>query len=379
MKINLVKRWAEKDSLWVVLLWLFFQAIWYIKFGARFDLEAGKYIFQADYLLEHHDLSETRFLFYFTTTAVIAFSKLIGAGLYGALAMIMLINLSCYLAFFKGLQKLFQNRLAPFLVVGFLLYFWPYQSWSFYLYTECLFYSLVLLLFAHLIRFRQLDVRFVFKLVVLLLLVVASRPLGILFILPALLFVFLKLNKRQRIVAGVAALLALVALNFVVQVVFTTTSDWSMKRALTENSIICDMPRATTNDKLDLSQHPNQLYQLFHFVTHNFSHFAGLALIRLRYFFVMTRSYYSTLHNLYLLVHLAALYGIILIGIRMLVRTFPPALLLFIGSSVLLFAAAIALQCDDYHNRFALTLTPLYITLAVWVLLPVLRKFRFLK
>jgi hypothetical protein len=180
-------------------------------------------------------------------------------------------------------------------------------------------------------------------------------------------------------VAGVVGLLAVVLLNLVVQVVFTTTPDWNMKRALTENSIICDVPRAMAATDLDLSQHPNQLYQLFYFVTHNFTHFTSLALTRLRYFFVMMRDYYSTLHNVYLVVHLLFLYGSILVGIKRLLRTFPRALLVFAFSSILLFALAIALQCDDYHNRFALTLMPIYTTLAVWVLQPLLRKFSFLK
>jgi hypothetical protein len=177
MKTSLIQRLEGNDSLLVTLLWLFFQVIWYITFGIHFELEAGKYIYEADYLLEHHQFSESRYLFYFTTTAVIAFSQVIGAGLHGALIIIMLINLACYLAFFKALKTLFQERLAPFVVVGFLLYFWPYQSWSLYLYTECLFYSLVLLLFAYLIRFRELSIRFIIKLSVLLLLLVVSRPL----------------------------------------------------------------------------------------------------------------------------------------------------------------------------------------------------------
>ncbi len=379
MRNKFLKSVITRDALPVICLWLFFQLLWFLKFGFHFDLEAGKYIYEADYLLRHGRFSESRYLFYFATTAVIAFNKVIGTGLTGALISIMLFNLLSYLIFFRALKKLFTDRLSPLLIVAFLLYFWPYQSWSVYLFTECFFYSAVLLLFSHLLRFTRLNLRFTALLGLLLLLVTVSRPLGILFILPALLFVFLQLNKRQRIIAAASALVALILLNFVVQVVFTTTPDWNMKRALTEDSIICDMPRVRSARDLQLSQHPNQLYQLFYFVTHNFSHFAGLAVTRLRYFFVMTRDYYSSFHNLYLLVHLGVLYGSILFGIRKLVRTFPPALLSFALASILLFAATIALQCDDYHNRFALTLMPFYTTLAVWVWQPMLRRLSFLK
>ena len=161
------------------------------------------------------------------------------------------------------------------------------------------------------------------------------------------------------------------------QVVFTTTPDWNMTRALTEDSIICDMPRANAASQLDLIQHPNQFYQLFYYVTHNFTHFAGLALIRLKYFFGLTRTYYSTFHNLYLVGYLVFFYGCILLGIRRIIRVLPTGINWFIFSSVFIFAATIALQCDDYHNRFFLTLTPFLVTMTVTVCWPFLKKLSF--
>jgi hypothetical protein len=169
-------------------------------------------------------------------------------------------------------------------------------------------------------------------------------------------------------------ILAFFLLAWVVQVVFTTTPDWNMQRAFLEENIICDMPVTVSNSQLEVSDHPNQLYRLFFYITHNFSHFSGLALTRLKYFFLNTRPYYSSLHNAYLLIILFLIYACILIGIRNIKRLLPVSLLTFIFSVIFFFALAIAFQCDDYHNRFFLTLMPLLTVLAVAGATPLLNK-----
>jgi hypothetical protein len=367
----------DKDFWIVIFLWIFFQTAWYLYLGIQFGLEAAKYIEEAQFILDHQHFSQFRYLFYFTTIAVIAIAKLLHVGLIGALIAIMLVNLFSYLYFFRALKLFFNNRAPAFWTIGILLSFWPYQSWSLFLFTECFFYSTVLLLFGHLLKFRTLNFNFLFKTAILLILVIFSRPLGILFIFPVLLFVFFKLSKKLRIYIFIAAFLFLLLLNFVMQIVFTTTPDWNMTRALTEDSIICDIPRADASAKLDLVNHPNQIYQLFYYVTHNFSHFAGLAAIRLQYFFTMVRNYYSSAHNYYLIAYLVLFYGSVILGLRKILRLVPVSLCMFLFISILLFALTIALQCDDYHNRFFLTLTPFFAFMTVLVLWPIMGRFSF--
>lgn len=360
----------------VALLWFFFQLLWSVCFGFHFNLEAEKYIGEAQYVLTNHHFSVGRYLFYSSTIFIIAFAYVTKLGAYGALFIIMAINLGCYLYFYKALHRLFQNAFLAYLPIVLLLSFWPYQSWTLYLYTEALFYSVVMGLFAHLSLFKKITLRYLIASFFWLLLVVLSRPLGILFVPPALLFFFFKLNGKQRLYfVGVAAL-AFVALNYIVQVVFTTTSDWNMQRAVTEGDIICDVP-GTPAEGLRLTNNPNQLYRLFYYITHNVSHFAGLAFTRLRYFFFLVRPYYSFFHNAYLIASLLFFYGCILLGIKRIVNLFPSALLSFIVLSILLFALTIAVQCDDFHNRFFLTLMPFFSVMAVAVIGPFLYRQKF--
>ncbi len=365
MKKNVIDFFKKKDYFVVLAMWLLFESLWFYKFGFNFQLEATKYISEANFILDKHYLSQDRYFFYLTTILIIALSYLIKTGVYGAVAMIMFINISSYLYFFKALKKTFSGQLPALIVVFFLLSFWPYQSWSLFLYTECIFYSLVMLLFARVLLFKKLDWKFLCSIFFTLFLVVISRPLGVLFVFPVLFFLYFKLTSRQKKYFYTGLILALLLLSWVVQIVFTTTPDWNMQRAFLEENIICDMPVAVTSSSLKVSDHPNQLYRLFFYITHNFSHFSGLAFIRLKYFFFLTRNYYSAMHNAYLLINLFFVYGCIVIGIRKILKTFSLAVLVFIFSSIFFFALAIAFQCDDYHNRFFLTLMPLLAVLAV--------------
>jgi hypothetical protein len=370
----------KNEYLLIVLLWALAEFLLYLKFGFGFQMEAKKYISEADFIIQNQELSQGRYLFYLSTIIVIALCKMTGLGLYGAVFLLMLINLASYLVFLKALKKVFKATLPAVLVVIFLLSFWPYQSWTLFLFTESLFYSAVVLLFAHLLLYNGMTRKFMGVLMALLLLVIISRPLGILFIFPVLGFLFFHFTRRQRffLLGGFVAAGAL--LMWVVQIVFTTTPDWNMQRAFLEENIICDLPVTLSGTSIDMTENPSQLYRLFYYITHNFSHFSGLALQRLQLFFLNTRNYYSAAHNIYNLIYIFFLYGSIIIGFRQIRKTFSTAILFFIFSVFFLFALTVSLQCDDFHNRFFLTLLPLLATLGIAGCLPLINKlFSFFK
>jgi len=348
----------------LVILYILFNALWLFLLGPHFSLESEKYIGQARLLTNGEQLTEARFLFYFSTIAVIAFALKCGLGLYGAMFSIMLINLACYLYFFKALRNIFSSKAAPYLVTGFLLSFWPYQSWSVYLYTECLFYSSVLLLLSHLLLFRRWNTTYLTRLCLIMVFVTISRPLGILFIIPLVVFFYFYLNRRQKLLFYIVAALLISVFNFVVQTVFTTTSDWNLQKVMQEGDLICNIPNPAGKSNLQITENPNQLYQLFYFVTHNFTYFWGLASKRLALFFTLRREYYSPFHNSYLLIFIGSLYSLILWRIQWIFKALPRPILVFSGMVICSFAAAVALQCDDYHNRFFLSLMPFWAVLA---------------
>ncbi len=360
-----------KKNGYVILIsfWLAFEILWVCWFGFNFKMESLKYIRAAEYLIQNKDLSEARYFFYLTTILIIALSLLLKTGLYGAIVLTLVINLFCYLYFYRALVHLFSDSILPLVICLFLISFWPYQLWSVFLYTESTFYSLVLLLFSRLILFKKMSVKFILSTAIILVAVVISRPLGILFVIPVLLFIYFNLTGKQKIYFYLALLLSFVLINKIVQIVFTTTSDWNIQRPFLEESIICDLPVPLVDKNIIVSHNPNALYQLGFYISHNFPIFLRLALTRLRYFFFMVRDYYSPGHNTYLLIYIGFLYTSILVKFQKISRTLPKPLLMFIFFSILFFALAVAFQCDDYHNRFFLTLMPMFVVLAATAIL----------
>ena len=223
MKQTAIKIYSQRDYFIVAGMWVVAELLLFGKFGFYFQMEAEKYVSEANFILQNQHLSQGRYLFYLSTILIIALSISMKIGLYGAVLIIMIINLAGYLYFFRALKKVFNSRLPAFLVILFLLSFWPYQTWSLFLYTECLFYSLVMFLFSRLLLFEKMDLKFVGSTFLILVLVIISRPLGILFVFPVLFFLFFHLTRRQKIFFYGVVILAFFLLGWVVQVVFTTT------------------------------------------------------------------------------------------------------------------------------------------------------------
>jgi hypothetical protein len=355
---------SRKGYFLIFLAWLLAEMAWCNIFGVEFSLESVKYINEANYLLQHHSLSQARYLFYLPTILVITFSFVIKTGLYGALFFLLIYNFLTYYVFFQALKKRF-TVIQSFAIFLFCLAFWPYQSWTLSLYSETFFYSSIVLLLSHLLAFKKFTLKYSVLLCLTVALVVISRPLGILCVPGVLAFIFFKLNRKQKIVFSFTVVMFGLLLNYVARIIFTTTPDWTMQRPLLEAFLICDIPGPLAGKPLDLTDDPNPLYQLFYYITHNFSIFISLAAERMKLFFFLTRDYYSTKHNTFLLAVVIPLYIIIVAGVRK-IRKRREGIVPFLLVTILCFAASVAVQCDDYHNRFFLSLWPLLLLLVAF-------------
>ncbi len=353
----------KKITTLTILLWSIATLIWFIVYGFRYDLEGEKYINQADYFLQHQNFEQKRHLFYATTIFIIAAFKFLLLNKMAALLFLLCINLFAYIKLSKALMQFFNNKIVALFVICFLLFFPPFQSWTMYLYTENIFYSLILLLLTQLLLTTSINHKNLFYLFTILFLLIFSRPLGILFIAPLLLFLLIIAKGKQRYYIFASGLLGVIIFYFISQVVFTTTPDWTVQRSFTEENLICDMPTVSSNPTLNLIEDKSQLKVLLYYITHNFNHFLPLALKRLQLFFFNSRSYYSNMHNLYLLLILASIYGFLILKVKYIIKHTPKALFWFIVSIIGLFAASIAVQCDDYHNRFFMSLMPFWVLL----------------
>jgi hypothetical protein len=348
----------KKSFLIIVSVWFAAQLTCWLLWGTQTQLESLKYIHAADYLLETGSFPEKRYWFYSITVFLIALSKLLNAG-YGFVFFIqLLLSLAAHLVFFNSLRaQCRENHFAPLITTIFLCLVLPYQRWNFTLYTESLFYSLVLIFFSFCIRQKEYNIKTFLIQSLLLCLVIVSRPLGILILIPWILYLFFQSPKKIKIVLAFISIAGLLFMIFIANIILTSISDWKVLKPFEEGSVICAMPLNKISI-IQLNQKENPFLQLFQFIKLYPKEFLILSLKKTKAFFLMTRDYYSTGHNL-ALVFLSFLFYIPLLF--SLFREKLNVSILFSTLIILFFYAAIVLQCDDYHNRFILTLVPVFI------------------
>lgn len=347
----------------IILCWILSIIFYYSSFGLGTVLEASKYIREANSLVNDGTVSAPRFWFYSITILIITFSIKIGLGLYGAFIMQAILNLYALLFFYKALKTIFQFQLTALLAVLYLILFWPYQSWVVYLFTESAFYSLILILLSATILYKPLGLKNILLIFVALFLVIVSRPLGILFMVSTWLYLFFSANKKWKIIIACASVIMMFGMFYVVNVIFSTINDWTITEAFERQNIICDDTTVPATN-LTLATSGNPVYKLWFYITNNFQHFIHFAGIKLSYFFLMKRDYYSTAHNYFLILNIIPVYLLAMVGLFKSQKKIPTRILAFILSTIFLYTITIVLQCDDYHNRFVLSIYPLFVLLA---------------
>jgi hypothetical protein len=354
----------DKYGAYIIALWWFMSVIMYYNlFGVFTKLEAEKYIYEASYFIRYGSMSASRYWFYAATIFIIAFATKIKIGLAGAFIIQACLNFFAYLFFYKALKTIFHNVTA-ILIILYLIAFLPYQSWVVFLYTESVFYSSILLLLSVLILYKPDSIKNIAIIFITLLLTLISRPLGILFTISTYLYLFYSANKKWKIILFCGSVILVAVFYYIVNTIFSSIEDWTITKPFEEENIICDLPSTIHTTTLYLDKTAKPLYQLLFYIYHNLGHFIHYAAIKLRYFFLMRRDYFSSKHNAYLLINIIPIYLLSVGSLFIKNVKFKKEITVFLISSIVLYAITIVLQCDDYHNRFVLSIFPFFVILA---------------
>lgn len=362
MRLNSISQ--KYSHLIICFAWLCSTLIYLKLYGIFTGLEAEKYINEAHSLLKTGTFSEPRFWFYSITIFVLAISFKLKIGITGAFIIQALINLFAYLFFAKALIAIFKNAVTAILIVVYLLAFLPYQTWVVFLFTESLFFSLILILFSFLVLYKPVNTKNFIITCLLALLVIMARPLGLLFAGSCFVYIFCNVNYGWKKTMGFSTILLAIGAYYCINIIFSTIPDWHITQAFEQESIICNLPATPPYTVLKLSTTGSPVFQLYYYLTHNFSHFLHFTGVKLNYFFLMARPYYSKLHNYFLVFSNIILYTLAFTGLYFKKTAFNKGIIPFVLCSILLYTLTIIFQCDDYHNRFILSIYPFFVILA---------------
>jgi 4-amino-4-deoxy-L-arabinose transferase-like glycosyltransferase len=349
----------------LLLVWLSVNVFFLVHRGIYLEGESEKYIRQAHLLVQTGRLESPNFRLYLTQIALIACCIRLHLGFALVVSLQLLLNLSAMVSFNRAILYVFKNKTAAFAGTLLLLLDFPYQEFNSFLYTESIFYSLTVILSCYLIRIRHLTARHALTLFALLTLICFTRPTGLLFVPPVLLYLFLVFVKKMPAPKRLA-LFATLIIGFLVLLNFALGSggEFDFLLPFREEHVICGVPTASGTMTAASFANDNSLYGLLSYIAGHPAQSIRLAARRTVAFFGVFRSYYSPLHNLWLVAYFSCIDLAALLGIGYWMKNDRPVFYYFLSVLAMVWMT-VMMTCDDWHNRFYLGITPFLIFLGM--------------
>lgn len=353
----------QKPLAILALIFLIVHITLWLMQGVEYGLEADKYISQGEILFSEGRLSESKFVFYLPVILLVWLTKVLGLPLVVvAIIQILFSGLAQYV-FYRFMRSLASPATAFFASVGLLLFI-PLQSWNLFLYSDSIFISFTLIYVWVLYRYRPGNWKDALLLLLALLALIISRPHGLLFIPPTLVYLLLLPQSRfLRMATAILSALVIIAMYLTMNMIFTGGSDMDALKPFVEEHIICFVPENPEGASVELLNSGNPTRDLLYYVLNNPMHFLRLMALRLYSFFNLCRPFYSDAHNIYLLLIMIPVYVLGLLGlIRSWSKTKP--IIKYILLLLILYPLGATFQCDDWHSRFTMVVFPYFIYLA---------------
>ncbi|MEO5563222.1 MAG: hypothetical protein ABIR18_07305 [Chitinophagaceae bacterium] len=337
--------------------WAIVQSFLFYKYGIQTDLEAAKYIFEADNLLKNGTVSTANYWLYITQISLIAIVLKLKTGFFLVYLVQLFFNWIATLVFYRFLLNI-SNKLTGLILTLFLIFNTPIQTFNSFLQTESLFYSFTIIFSCYLLQIQKLTTKTITLLFLLLLLVCFTRPTGLLFVPGIFLYLFFKFARSLSTLAKVSiTIIGSILFLFFLNAALGSGGELDFMLPYRDERIICGVPTLTYLRDVQTSDNPNSVFGLLYYITHNAGQFTRLALLRSKAFFGLARPYYSNGHNLYLYLYFFPFYLLMLFSLRKwFVRN--KYILLYCITVIAVTWLSVILTCDDWHNRFFLSVVP---------------------
>lgn len=351
----------------LLIAWVAMQGVLLFSYGIVTTNEAEKYIEQADLLINTGSVSHPSLWLYSTQIFLIAAAKQVHAGFIAVVVVQLLFNaLATYYLYRLCLEL--SNSTTAFVCVLLFILNWPFQAFNTHLYTESLYYSFMVLLSCYLLRLRELKFRNFTWIILFLIVICFTRPGGLLLVPCTFLYLLFRFFRSMPVIIKLAVILGITILFvFILNLALGSGGELDFMLPFREEHIICGVPTITASGTTAASD--NSIGGIFQYVLHHPAQFVRLAGKRTLAFFGLFRSYYSTGHNVYLWLYFFPVYLLVLFSLREWWQK-NRSLLLYCLSVIAITWGTVILTCDDWHNRFFLSILPFIYILS----LPALQK-----
>jgi len=358
------KLFFEKKIVVSAVIYFIISCLLLYTYGIQLGGEAEKYIDNANRILNHEELRNGFFGFFY-----VAYSLLVACFVKFSINLVFVAVVQICLSLFAALClyilliRLLENKKIAFLFFIVYLLCFPIQKWNFYLYSESM-HNSFLVIGVYLLdkfisekKYYQLA-SFSFML----LLILFSRPTGLIFFLSVTLVMLVWLFRNKK--RGLFYFFSLVSIVAVIGILNSPVTAFINPDSLKRMEVICQVPEINAGSNYQ-EFNRDGLFKAYAVIKNEIGpgNFLKTGFKKLGYFFGMYRPYYSWQNNLLLLCY-TIFYPFVLIGIfSKQGRPFFYIELLSI-LYLLLTSVVIFFTCDDWANRFISPIFPFILILA---------------
>lgn len=347
----------------VFIFYFLFLFLLYSQTGIITNLEAEKYIGAASEIIKgNHQYSFDNYLFFLSYNYFLAFCFLISGYKFAVFMQIVLTIISAFCIEKIVLKFTSSNSLSK---ISLFLFLFSYliQYWVITLFSESFFISITLFYFYFIIC-KSYTVKNSISIFLIGIILLFARPQGVLFILPSILFLFQEKFKIKKSLFFILLLFSSVALFYLISI--QNNSCEGVVKPITESSIICGFPEKPVGEIL--FDHCTILEAHKYLIEKNsFTYDLKLCIKKGISFFTLTRNYYSTSHNVLLLLHYP-------FYILLLFTFFIKREINLLQTILFLNAFLIAITYNEWHGRYITVVFPLIIILGMAGVKKILEK-----
>lgn len=350
---------VTKNSRLIIILaiWAVIHVFLFFHFGIVTKGEAEKYISEAQNLVNGRSLSSPNFILYSVQILLLYISLKFHLGYLFVVCVQIVFSLLATLSFYRLTTHLFHPAISFISTIWFLCNL-PLHQFNVFLQTDSLFYSFTIIFSCYVLQISSLSWRRLAALTALLMLISLTRPTGVFFIPATFLYLYFRLLPRLGVRYKAVLLFTITTLFFyILNWAIGSGGELDFMLPARDERIICGVPTLPQFVQINEVKNGNSIYGLFYYITHNFNQFSRLAFQRSLAFFSLFRSHYSFFHFAYLVLLFYPAYILIVVSVKYWWKQ-RRLVALYIFTLVLLTWVTVILSCDDWHNRFYLTITP---------------------
>ena len=354
---------VQKKTTFLIALWVIVQFSILYSHGINSNGEAFRFIREARHLINHQPFS-TPIYFMYLIEILLIFIKIKFSFSYGFIVAIqLLLNLVALLSLKRFVYSLYGSEKLSLIAASILTICIPYQFFNSYVYTESIFFSLSIIFSCFLLNIKEFNTKNLINVSLWLLLLCLTRPTGIFFISATFMVYFLKATGGMSLLKRMILFSAItIFFIFLLNNMMGSGKGVNVISPFREEHIICDVPTVITAG----TQQPddNSILGLLTYILKHPRQFIKMSLLKTIAFFGLNRTYFSLIHNLFTDIYFYSLYLLIILGIVQW-KTNKSIHFVYYFSLVFIFWMLVVFSCDEWNNRFFLTLTPFLILMAL--------------